>query len=131
MTNGDRIIIVVDDEPLIRMDLAETLRAAGFTVVESQDAAEALRIFDAAEHVIALVTDVQMPGAMNGVDLSWLIYRRLPNIALVVISGGPRPALADMPPATRFLGKPVSGTDLLREVFSAIDDSGSARGPVN
>ena len=44
MTNGDRIIIVVDDEPLIRMDLAETLRAAGFKVVEGQDAADALRI---------------------------------------------------------------------------------------
>ena len=121
MTHATKRIIVVDDEPLVRIGTAGTLRDGGFEVAEGKDATEALDLlFD--DEVVALVTDVQMPGAMNGVDLAWHTHRRRPTIALVIISGGQQLASADMPPDTRFLAKPVSELVLLREVCSAIDD---------
>ena len=126
MTHATKRIIVVDDEPLVRMGTADTLRDGGFAVAEGKDAADALDLlFNDAEVVVALVTDVEMPGAMNGVDLAWHTHRRRPTIALVIISGGQRPASADMPPNTRFLAKPVSELVLLREVCGAIDDKSS------
>ena len=118
MTNAKRKIIVVDDEPLIRMGTADTLRDGGFEVLEANNAADALCQFCEGQEVAALVSDVQMPG-MTGLDLAWLIDKRHPATAIVLISGGPVPA--PMPPGARFLAKPVADDALLRTVCCAID----------
>ncbi len=95
MTNAESTI-VVDDEPLVRMGTADTLREGGFEGLKAADATAVLRPFLDGRDVAALVSDVQMPGAMTGVDLAWLIDQRHPATAVVLISGGPVPT--HMPP---------------------------------
>ena len=67
-------VLVVDDEPFVRMDIAEILRRAGFQVEEASNSDEALRKLNGGGCPLrALVTDVQMPGTMNGYGLAKLV----------------------------------------------------------
>ncbi len=127
MTNAKRKIVVVDDEPLIRMGTADTLRDGGFEVLEANNASDALCPFCEGQQVAALVSDVQMPGAITGLDLALLIARWHPATAVVMISGGPVPS--HMPPGALFLAKPVADDTLLRTVCCAIDGKALSKPP--
>ena len=110
-------VLVVDDEPFVRMDLAESLRQAGFQVAEASNSDEALTKLNGGSYALrALVTDVQMPGTMNGYALAKLVHKRFPQAAIVVISGAVRPSLGEMPSNTTFLAKPVIPQDLVRAI---------------
>jgi CheY-like chemotaxis protein len=113
-------VLVVDDEPLVRMDLAAILEDAGFEVTEAGNSDEALRKLNGGGYRLgALVTDVQMPGAMNGYLLAKYVYQRYPEAAIVVVSGVVQPSPEDMPPNAIFLAKPVSPERLVK----ALNDS--------
>jgi two-component system, response regulator PdtaR len=114
-------VLVVDDEPFVRMDLAEILRQAGFQVKEASNSDEALTKLNGGSCPLrALVTDVQMPGTMNGYALAKLFHKRFPQAAIVVISGAARPSLGEMPSNTIFLAKPVMPEHLVRAVNEAV-----------
>ncbi|RUW89862.1 response regulator [Mesorhizobium sp. M7A.F.Ca.US.011.01.1.1] len=84
---GRHVILVVEDEIIIRMDTAEQLREMGFEVVEASHAAEALQVFQSHIPVSLLFTDVQMPGAMNGLSLAnWTLQNR-PGVVVSITSG--------------------------------------------
>jgi CheY-like chemotaxis protein len=121
-THGQSSVLVVDDEPLVRMFTAMGLREAGFVVVEACNAEEALAEFDA-RTVLAVITDIEMPGPMNGYDLAWRVRELQPCIPLVIISGRVVPQASELPPKARFLGKPVVPETLLAELRHAIDAS--------
>jgi len=82
------MILVVEDEPLLRLDLAHELRSHGFDVVEAARAAEAIAVLEARDlHIDLLCTDVQMPGEMDGLDLArWTIEHR-PDVTVSITSG--------------------------------------------
>ena len=107
-------ILVVEDEPLIRMDLAETLQEMGFSVLEASNADEAIRLLAANDGIAAVVTDVDMPGTMDGFALAFAIRRRCPPCRLIVVSGHRRPAAGNMPDGSRFSRKPFAIIDLQR-----------------
>jgi len=107
-------ILVVEDEPLIRMDLADTLRELGFFVFEASNADVAIRLLEADEDIAAVVTDVDMPGTMDGLALAFAVRRRWPPCRLIVVSGHRRPAANDMPDGSRFIRKPLATNDLQR-----------------
>ncbi|MBE0702832.1 MAG: response regulator [Afipia sp.] len=107
-------MLVVEDEPLIRMDLAETLRELGFFVFEASNADDAIRLLEADEDIAAVVTDVDMPGTMDGLALAFSVRRRWPSCRLIVVSGHRRPAASDMPDGSRFIRKPLATNDLQR-----------------
>ena len=67
------IMLVVDDEPIVRMDLAGMAEEAGFETVEAGSAADALAILETRDDVRAVFTDIRMPGDMDGL-VSWLIW---------------------------------------------------------
>ena len=114
-------VLVVDDEPFVRMDMAEILRRAGFQVEEASNSDEALEKLNGGSYPLrALVTDVQMPGTMNGYGLAKLVHKRFPQAAIVVISGAVRPSLGEMPSNTTFLAKPVIPERLVRAVNEAL-----------
>lgn len=111
------LILIVDDEPIIRLLACDSLEEAGFDVIDAANAAEALDILAERTDVGVLFTDVNMPGGVNGLDLAETVHRRWPAIKLVVTSGQPpeRP-VAD---GGRFIAKPYnlrSMTDLVAEV---------------
>jgi CheY-like chemotaxis protein len=99
-------VLVVEDEALIRMLAAESLEEIGYAVLEAGDADEALRILAEHEEVDVLFTDINMPGAMDGIALAGLMHDRRPDLGLVITSGRGTPDLARLPDDSIYLAKP-------------------------
>ena len=106
-------ILVVEDDALIRMDLADTLMDAGYGVLEASNADDALGILET-EEISALLTDIDMPGSINGIGLANTVSERWPDCKIVVISGRYNPAQGSLPSSATFLSKPVSEKALLK-----------------
>lgn len=98
-------ILVVEDESLVRMNVAIELEDLGYGVCEAADADAALRVL-AMEPVSLLFTDVDMPGSMNGLELAALIRLRFPQMPIIVTSGHLTVASDKLPNGSEFLTKP-------------------------
>ena len=115
--SGAPVIIVAEDEPLIRMMISEILSDEGFEILEARHAEEALAILrDRANDVAMLFTDIQMPGEMDGLELVRRARGQWPWIALLVTSGKARPMARDMPDGSRFISKPYDPDHVVRQV---------------
>ena len=86
------VVLLVEDQPLVRMLAADILEEAGFEVTEAATAPEALNHLERSDDVRVVFTDVDMPGGMNGLELARIVHARWPHIALVVTSGVCRPS---------------------------------------
>jgi two-component system, response regulator PdtaR len=101
------VVLVVEDQTLVRMFMADFLDEAGFKVFEAINADEALTVLQARSDVQAVVTDIEMPaGSMNGLKLARTIHERWPGIGVVVTSGRERPGPDDLSDRVAFLAKP-------------------------
>jgi len=81
-------LLIVDDEPLIRLSLSEFLRDCGFKVIEANDAEEAVQLIRSYSIVIDLVlTDIRMPGKMDGIGLARWIGGKKPRLPVLLCSG--------------------------------------------
>ena len=108
------LILVVEDEALVRMTLVDVLDDAGFKVMEAAHADEALLILAAVPDVQVVVTDVEMPrGSINGFELARRVWDDRQDIGVVIASGRVAPAPGDLPPGAHFVGKPVHPERLL------------------
>ncbi len=99
-------LLVVEDQTLVRMFMADFLDEAGFKVFEAVSADEALTVLEARPDVQAVVTDIEMPGLMDWVELTREIRHRWPGIGVVVTSGRQRPGPDDLSDGVPFLAKP-------------------------
>lgn len=112
------VILLVEDEILIRLSSAEYLREEGYTVLEASDAVEALVLF-ASDHPLDLViTDVRMPGELDGVKLTQIIKEAKPDLPVALASG--HLALDVDHPGDRFLRKPYTPEQILQVVDELI-----------
>ena len=123
------LILVVEDEALIRMGAVQMLEEAGFAVIEAWNAHDAMVVLEKRSDVRAVFTDVNMPGTWDGMRLARMIRDRWPPIHLIVTSGIVSPGADDLPSGGRFIRKPydpahVIGT--LRELLSQIPPSDPA-----
>ena len=98
-------VLVVEDEFLIRSMLSEELREAGYHVIEACDAAEALLVFETVKPDL-IISDVRMPGPLDGLDLLARVRETSPALPVIIISGHESPSQALIEGATRFLAKP-------------------------
>jgi CheY-like chemotaxis protein len=111
------VILVVEDEPLVRMTAADELGEAGFQVLEATNADEALWVLEArSDEVHVLFTDVDMPGSMNGMALAEQVYQRWPHVLLLISSGCARPLPDEIPDHGHFVPKPYRGATLVRHI---------------
>lgn len=111
------VVLVAEDEALVRMMTVDVLEEAGCAVIETANAEAALAVLDQRSDVQVLVTDVEMPpGPLNGIDLARLTRDQFPHIGVVIVSGKVRPSPDDLPPGARFVPKPYSATKLTRIV---------------
>lgn len=110
------VALVVEDEALLRLYAAGLLEEHGFAVLEAANAAEALKVLQSRGDVRLLFTDVQMPGALDGMDLAREVHARWPRVLLVITSGRIRPSQAEIPDDGRFLSKPYRAAQLFNEV---------------
>jgi CheY-like chemotaxis protein len=100
------VVLIVEDEHVLRMSAADMVEAAGFEVIEASDADEAIRILESRTDIRAVFTDVHMPGSMDGLKLARAVRNRWPPVALIVTSGQVDISDADLPRGGRFLPKP-------------------------
>jgi CheY-like chemotaxis protein len=114
-------VLVVEDEPLLRLFVSELLVDAGFRVIEAANASEALTILGAGLDVSVLLADVDMPPGINGYELAHEVRRRWPVIEILITSGRRWPAEGDLPAGAAFLAKPCPNEAILAHVHSALD----------
>ena len=115
-TGGEPLVLIVEDEALIRSCAADILEQHGYEVVEAATAADALEMLEARPEVRVLFTDINMPGKLDGMDLARLVHEHWPNIRLVITSGGREPTKAEIPDDGRFIAKPYRPKQVTDEI---------------
>src|SRR5918998_6850671 len=115
------VVLLVEDEALVRMMAADVLREeGGFKVVEVVNADEALTVLEATADVRALVTDVGMPGSLDGFTLARVVKQAWPHIGVVVSSGRMAPGPKDLPSGALFIPKPYRPEALVTAVRTVL-----------
>ena len=115
-TDNLGVVLLVEDEPLVRMVGADVLTDAGFRVIEAVSPSEALALLEARPDVLVLVSDVEMGNGPNGFHLSQAVHERWPGVGIILTSGRATPDAGDMPPGSIFLRKPYPLAVLVRHV---------------
>ena len=111
------LVLIVEDQPLVRMTAADELEESGFRILEAANADVALAVLEAQwDEVHVLFTDVDMPGSMDGMALAELVHRRWPHILLLISSGHARPHPDEIPDHGRFVSKPYVGATLVQHI---------------
>lgn len=119
------VVLIVEDEPLLRMLAVEAVEEAGFVTLEAGDADEAVALLESRPDIALLFTDIDMPGSMDGLKLAHAVRDRWPPVKILVVSGHVRPRQADLPSNTRFVGKPYRAAAMVEELRSLIGSAGS------
>ncbi len=114
------VVLVVEDEMLLRMRAVDMVEDAGFTSVEAVDADEAVAILESRSDIALLFTDIQMPGSMDGLKLAHAVHERWPPIKIILVSGQLKPANIDIPAESRFFGKPLVAEEMIAEMQNMI-----------
>ena len=114
------IVLVVEDEILIRAAVAEYLRRLRYTVVEAADAAEAIAVFISGELIDVVICDVDMPGTMDGLGLARWINRHHAALPVLLTSGRGIALSAGKIPANSFIAKPYRLAELAKRLKSML-----------
>ena len=115
-------VLLVEDEVLIRLMLADELRNQGLQVLEASNADEALTVLQSSLPVHLLFTDIRMPGEMDGVALAKLAHARFPQIKSIIGSSGRPESIDDF--ADAFLAKPYDLRELIKQIRRLLSESG-------
>ena len=113
------IVLVVEDEILIRIDIAEYLRENGFTVVEAANAAEAVEVFASSAKVDIVFSDVHMPGEMDGFELARWIGEHFDGVPVLLTSGA-ETSRGALP--TAFIAKPYIFWNVEKRLRQLLDE---------
>ncbi|MCX7308387.1 MAG: response regulator [Afipia sp.] len=117
------IVLVVDDDALIRMNAVGMIEDADFAVIEATNADEAIVILEGRFDIRLVFTDIQMPGSMDGLKLAAAIRGRWPQIKIVATSGFVDVRADDLPDGSVFLPKPYT-FDIIRNTFRELTGGG-------
>lgn len=109
-------VLVVEDEILLRMRTVDIVEDAGFNAVEAVSADEALAILEMRSDISLLLSDIQMPGTMDGLKLAHAVHDRWPLIKIILVSGQVRPTDEDKPVDSRFFGKPIEVNQMIDQL---------------
>ena len=124
---GPDLVLLAENQPLIRMAIVEALETKGFEVIEIADASEALAQLDGAAPSTsprALLTDIEVPGGLNGSEIAWQIHQRSPGTAVLLVSGAARTAPTDLPPKASVLSTPTTPEGLVDSLYAALSELG-------
>ncbi|QRM30113.1 response regulator [Microvirga sp. VF16] len=116
-SDNSPVVLLVEDELLVRMAAADDLQNAGFHVLEAANADIALAVLEScSDDVKVLFTDIDMPGSMNGLDLAESVQQRWPHISLLISSAYHKPHRGQIPDDGRFVPKPYSSEDVVQHI---------------
>ncbi len=125
MKNGKAVVLVVEDDALIRMGAVDLVQSAGYEALEATDADEAIRLLESRDDIDLVFTDVQMPGTMDGIKLSHYIRDRWPPVKIIVASGKAILEESSLPEGSWFFSKPYNDHAIADKMASML--SGDAR----
>jgi len=114
------VVLVVEDEPLLRILAVEVVGEAGFTAIEASDADEAVILLESRTDIALVFTDINMPGRMDGLKLAHAVRDRWPPIKILVVSGRQQLQSSDLPSNSCFVGKPYVASALVEELRSMV-----------
>ena len=118
-TPSRQVVLIVEDEALVRMTAVDMIEEAGFEILEATNADEAILLLEARLDITVVFTDIEMPGSMNGLRLAEAVRGRWPPIKIIATSGHYVVRDGDLPSGGLFLAKPYSLNQIsiaLREI---------------
>jgi two-component system, response regulator PdtaR len=123
-----RVVLLAEDEPLIRFDIAEELRQLGFQVIEAGNADEAIDVLKSTARIDLVVTDVRMPGDRNGLDVARAVREKRPGAKVIVMSGHLVPMEKHEHLIDLFVSKPAPGDQLVKAIVELMNVNAAKRG---
>ena len=114
------IVLIVEDDMILRMRSVDIVEDAGYTPVEAVDADQAFGILRSRSDIALLFTDIQMPGSMDGLQLAHAVYERWPQLKIILVSGQLKLSSAEIPRDSRFFGKPLVSGQIITEMQDMI-----------
>ena len=115
MTRHKHKILVVDDEELFLEPLVSALEDAGFDVATATNAIDAHTLLEESGTIDLLITDVKMPGQVDGLVFGQVVHEMHPELPIIVMSGVSEPDDRDVPAGATFIGKPFETALLIDE----------------
>lgn len=106
-------VLVVEDEALVQLELADWLKDLGLSVFTADNADDAIKMLELHPEIDLLLTDIRMPGSMDGIRLAHYVAGRWPPVRIIVLSGNLETALCELPPKSVFVPKPYQPNVLL------------------
>ena len=120
----DRVVLIVEDEALIRIMIADAFEEAGFKVFEAATADDAIKVLQREPTIHVVFTDIDLPGTMDGVALAHYVRHRWPPTILFVSSGRVALDSVSLPLKAEFVPKPYFDGGLVRAVQGALSQIG-------
>lgn len=118
--DGRPVVLVVEDEALIRLNAVDLIEEAGFQAIEAANADEAIRILESRNDIRIVFTDIHMPGSIDGLKLAHAVRNRWPPIKLIVTSGRMTVPESALPTGGRFFGKPYEPSEIARTLHELV-----------
>lgn len=103
-------VLVVEDEALIRITAMQIVEDAGYSVVEAANADEAIEMLERCSAIETVITDINMPGKMNGLELARVINERWPQIEMIITSAR---LFSQIPDGAQFIAKPYTSDEIV------------------
>lgn len=120
MADARIAVLVVEDEPLMRMDIVSALEDGGFLVFEAADADKAIVILEQHTEIRVMFTDIDMPGSMDGLKLAAAVRDRWPPIKIIVTSGHQHIRDEHLPVVGRFFSKPYDPDKVIGTIWEMV-----------
>src|SRR5580700_10296322 len=116
-------VLIVEDEPLIRMGAISPIQDAGFIVYEAASADEAIYLLERHREIRLIFTDINMPGSMDGLKLAHYVRGRWPPVKIIVTSGQIKARGEDLPTGAVFIGKPYRSEHIALEISKMLAEA--------
>jgi CheY-like chemotaxis protein len=113
-------VLIVEDEPLIRMGAVNLIEDAGFEVYEADSADAAIALLELHKEIRLLFTDVDMPGSMDGLKLAHYVRGRWPPVKIIVTSGHVKVTEESLPVGALFMPKPYDPAAITHKIKEMI-----------
>ncbi|RTE89909.1 response regulator [Bradyrhizobium sp. LVM 105] len=113
-------VLIVEDEMILRMRAVDIVEDAGLCPIEAINADEAISVLESRSDISLLLTDIQMPGSIDGLKLAHAVHERWPSIKIILVSGQVKPSEAERPANSRFFGKPLSVEQMITELKTMV-----------
>lgn len=113
MANVNTVVLVIDDEPVLRILMMDLVESAGFEVFGAANAGEAIRVLESRDDIDIILSDIHMPPGIDGMELAAIVRDRWPPIAIILISGRLKASEVKMPEGSVFFSKPYRSAEIV------------------